>query len=432
MARTAWQKSFGVLVIAVLGSLSVQGHPLDDLARQALAVDPGAEGAREELRAAGLDGVEALLTLEPTEGKDREKWVAVLDRVCAQRDCAASGLYWYTDFEAAKEEARATGRPILSLRLLGHLDDEVSCANSRFFRTMLYPDPRVAKVLRERFVLHWKSVRPVPRLTIDYGDGRTLHGTVTGNSIHYVLDSNGRLVDGIPGLYGPGWFLEVLGEAERLALEVADLEEPLYLDALAEAHRLALAERDQELQEFGGVGAILVRSEPTLQIQPTALEAGEEAMYKAVVERPVLESLFGRPASPSDLLPWAQLAALRPEAWTLRPESLHLMAAKHHAVGGSPIALRVFEQMLGADTARNEYRLHTQLRHWLQMPMVTAPDLEEFNRRVYADLFLTPHSDPWLGLWSPETYLALAPEEEAQRVAVRNELESVEWTQLSP
>ena len=54
MARTAWQKSFGVLVIAVLGSLSVQGHPLDDLARQALAVDPGAEGAREELRAAGL------------------------------------------------------------------------------------------------------------------------------------------------------------------------------------------------------------------------------------------------------------------------------------------------------------------------------------------------------------------------------------------
>jgi hypothetical protein len=32
-----------------------------------------------------------------------------------------------------------------------------------------------------------------------------------------------------------------------------------------------------------------------------------------------------------------------------------------------------------------------------------------FNERVYAELFLTPGSDPWLGLVSPDTYLALTP-----------------------
>ena len=46
-----------------------------------------------------------------------------------------SQLYWYTDLEAAKAQAKRLGKPILSLRLLGKLTDEFSCANSRFFRT---------------------------------------------------------------------------------------------------------------------------------------------------------------------------------------------------------------------------------------------------------------------------------------------------------
>src|SRR5690606_2917456 len=110
--------------------------------------------------------------------------------------------------EAAKAAASATGKPILSLRLLGKLTDEYSCANSRFFRTILYANESVSKQLRENYVLHWESVRPVPKVTIDFGDGRTLERTLTGNSIHYVLDAQGRVIDGIPGLYGPGAFIE--------------------------------------------------------------------------------------------------------------------------------------------------------------------------------------------------------------------------------
>ena len=37
---------------------------------------------------------------------------------------------------------------------------------------MLYPNAQVGKFLGEGYVLHWRSHRPVPRLTIDYGDGR--------------------------------------------------------------------------------------------------------------------------------------------------------------------------------------------------------------------------------------------------------------------
>lgn len=137
-----------------------------------------------------------------------------LDELCQQRDCYASGLYWYTDIEQAKAAARTSGKPILSLRLLGRLDQDLSCANSRFFRVALYPNVEISKLLQDRFILHWQSVRPVPKVTIDFGDGRKLERTITGNSIHYILDESGRPIDAIPGLYSPKAFLRQLQQAE--------------------------------------------------------------------------------------------------------------------------------------------------------------------------------------------------------------------------
>ena len=34
-------------------------------------------------------------------------------------------------------------------------------------------------------------------------------------------------------------------------------------------------------------------------------------------------------------------------------------------------------------------------------------NLAAFNDRVYAELFLTPRSDPWLGLHQPSVYTAI-------------------------
>ncbi len=101
----------------------------------------------------------------------------------------ACQLYWYTNLEQAKAAAKVSGKPILSLRLLGKLDQDLSCANSRFFRVALYPNAAISKELRDKYILHWQSVRPAPKITIDFGDGRKLERTITGNSIHYILDA---------------------------------------------------------------------------------------------------------------------------------------------------------------------------------------------------------------------------------------------------
>jgi len=141
-----------------------------------------------------------------------------LDRVCAQIHAHTSLLYWFTDLPSALAEASRTRRPVLSLRLLGRLDEELSCANSRFFRRLLYPEPRINRTLRERFVLHWQSVRPVPKVTIDFGDGRKLERTLTGNSLHLVLDAAGRPIDALPGLVDADTFLGELERAHAMAV----------------------------------------------------------------------------------------------------------------------------------------------------------------------------------------------------------------------
>ena len=189
----------------------------------------------------------------------------MLDALCAQKDAHTSLLYWFTDLGAAIAEARRTRRPILSLRLLGRLDHELSCANSRFFRKLLYPERRINQLLRKDFVLHWQSVRPVPHVTIDFGDGRLVERTITGNSVHVVLDPNGRAVDALPGLLAPDVFVDQLVEARGFAL--ADPRE------LARLHARA------------------ARRPVTHAAPSRAVAASRVAMSKHVLEAPLLRQI---------------------------------------------------------------------------------------------------------------------------------------------
>jgi hypothetical protein len=154
----------------------------------------------------------------------------------ATRLCLSS--FGIPDFEQAKAAARSSGKPIVSLRLLGKLNEEFSCANSRFFRTTLYANREISKLLRDHFILHWKSVRPVPRLTIDYGDGRVLERTITGNSVHYLLDADGTVIDALPGLLSPGEFLSILHDELGVARRATELSTtPQRADLYAMMHR---------------------------------------------------------------------------------------------------------------------------------------------------------------------------------------------------
>jgi hypothetical protein len=74
-----------------------------------------------------------------------------------------------------------------------------------------------------------------------------------------------------------------------------------------------------------------------------------------------------------------------------------------------PILERVFANLqasVALDTVRNEYEMHARIHEWFANGEA-GPDVAQLNRRVYAELFLMPDDDPWLGLGAPESYTGL-------------------------
>lgn len=372
---------------------------LEDRARDAVSENEKvADDAIAALRAAGPAGRDAFRRVHAERFEEVEAFVArfearvepdsdlfgAFDRVCGQLDCRASNLFWYTDLEQAKAASRATGKPILSLHLLGRLDEEYSCANSRFFRATLYPNEAISKTLRENFILHWHTVRPAPKITIDYGDGRTLVRTITGNSIHYVLDAEGRPVDAIPGLYGPKAFLRALADGEQAFAAVKGKTGKTRAITLKAHHdakaKKALATWSREVSRVKGkqvpaeIGALEAHSDDATWFRlgddhlddaeldratslhlssrfgPSAIEAGSRAMGKAVYENPMLRKM------------------------------------------------RTFQRSAAADGLQNEWRFRTKIR--FQLAGNPNQRIEELDAWVYDAVFQTPMWDPWLGLKS--------------------------------
>jgi hypothetical protein len=223
-----------VLSLSVLFTLSIQAST-ENLAVQAVSGNSDeAKTAVVKLREMKQAGLDALFEKYAAEiGRYREtgektaEWTRIasaIDAVAMQKDAYASHLFWLTDLEEAKRLSRETGKPILSLRLLGNLNEDFSCANSRFFRAVLYPNKNISEYLRGNYILHWQSVRPAPRITIDFGDGRKIERTVTGNSIHYVLDENGAVVNALPGLYSPADFYSFLTNSDSWLRQAKNFE----------------------------------------------------------------------------------------------------------------------------------------------------------------------------------------------------------------
>lgn len=436
------------------------------LAQKAISTDPSvASDAIASLREQGPAGLDALLSahasviqqhqkypLQKLSTTDQASWERLqhaLDAVGAQHDCAASHLFWYTNFDDALSAAKTSGKPILSLRLLGKLDEEYSCANSRFFRTTLYANAEVSQYLRDHFILHWKSVRPIPRITVDFGDGRKIERTVTGNSIHYILDSNGQVVDALPGLYGPKAFLKGLADADAAAMastRVTRESMKVMLSCGALPPQTATNNREMFLHEYHAqrlsainqawandmASLIQEGSAPvnassvtdisrSLQIPlfnepvPTAVAASRTASSKSRAESSLISSF-----QPSDDATWTRIAGLHAQDAALDNASVTLIKSKNPSavqagraafskmVVESPLTamLQNLQRSIAEDTVRNEYLFHSQIHEWL-INNTDLEDVEQLNSLVYAKLFLTPDSDPWLGLVPANTFTGL-------------------------
>jgi hypothetical protein len=160
---------------------------------------------------------------------------------------------------------------------------------------------------------------------------------------------------------------------------------------------------------------------------PTAQMAGKVAISKTAVESPMLKSLKpkggtnGQPGRAElDDETWAKIAALHADEAKLDTAARALILSKNPTafrasqtatakrLAESPYlnTLRNLQRSIAEDTVRNEFLLHSQIHEWFAQG--TAPgDLRRLNTKIYTELFLTPESDPWLGLAPADTFTGL-------------------------
>jgi hypothetical protein len=245
--------------------------------------------------------------------------------------------------------------------------------------------------------------------------------------VHYILDSNGHVIDALPGLYGPKAFMRGLSNAETEFAAIKnmdDMQRTAHLRAYHDAQEkqiLAAWQRDLAQLNLLPQNA----SQTAVAEAPRAAGANKIAVSKGRLETSLLVATLPDAAvlvNTTDDAVWGQIAQLHAADAELDSASVAFMkmqAPKAARAGGLAVSkmvvedpmikmVRNFQNTIGIDTVRNEYTLHRQFHEWFIKNEVPANvDVNQLNDRVYAQLFLTPSNDPWLGLMPGDVYTAL-------------------------
>jgi hypothetical protein len=142
-----------------------------------------------------------------------------------------------------------------------------------------------------------------------------------------------------------------------------------------------------------------------------ALSIAPIAVTKALTEVNILRAMTTATeelGKITDEVAWKKIAQLHPTDAELDNRSISLIKGQNPTITEDDLThlTRKFQELIALDTVRNEYRCTRSCTSgWSTIRF--RDDVEKLNEKVYETLFLTPGSDPWLGLFSPEVYTAL-------------------------
>jgi hypothetical protein len=236
----------------------------------------------------------------------------------------------------------------------------------------------------------------------------------------------------IPGLYSAKAFVRELNDALGVAHELSGLSGAERERRLHAYHVDALNRSMLAFQQ--DVGRIPPQAGTLVQLDPVpaagakavaARQAMPRAVGKGFVEMPIVRAITPGEidARADDVATWQAIARLHEEESRMSPQVRAVVATKGPPAEDagrlaltkvrveSPLVrmVRNLERSIAEDTVRNEYLLHRKVHEWFVNGQVRA-DVEALNDRVYAELFLTPKSDPWLGLVPEDTYTGIEGE----------------------
>ncbi len=232
-------------------------------------------------------------------------------------------------------------------------------------RAVTLSNPEVIKFLTNEVVPYWESLGPVPKVTIELGDGRVIKRTLGGNVVTYLLSSEGNVYDAFPGVYTP----------EHYLFEIHKTLEAIKSDSdLLSWHR----------QELAAV---------------TKTEEMRMTMSKAVVESPLLKAL-GESNSSNE----TKETSTAFQKYTARLQDISKQAATVAELRSSVLDSvqsndpdEIGRAAVAIDSLNN-LKLIRPAVHLLFSSYKKLPSAQECSDQIYEDILHIPIHDPYLGL----------------------------------
>jgi len=228
----------------------------------------------------------------------------------------------------------------------------------------LFSRDDVSQFVNANFEPVWVSVRPVPIVRIDFGDGRVLTRTLHGNILTSVCTSDGLLLDSFPGIYTPEVYIDRLNQFRLLA---ANLRQQGGSDRQA-AYVIAYHKKAAEAIKANQPPERFVEA---LKVMPVG---------KGRIELPTERIVQGNP--PNGFPPNGAPPIFQPQG------AQPVLVSAPPAVAGW--------KELAEDTTLNESTRRRQIHEMLARTGPVAPD--KVLRPIYKDVLHADLDDPYLGL----------------------------------
>lgn len=260
---------------------------------------------------------------------------------------------------------------------------------------MLLSDEKFTSFIKDRAVLVWEQVRPVPKVVIDFGDGKKLQRTLAGNTVLYFCTPDGTVVDAMPGVYTPTDFLERAKPALQLASNPAPNIRGYHtarFDAQVESER-ARTTLSKAFVESPLLSALSGMEPPV-----------STTLSKGAVESPILGRLPGDPNPPTLTQPPPrrpftykrafEALASRLEDVSKRPASASELA-KQSAL---PRDLKLAGKKIVERDSQTNVRYVLPAVSLLMVSEPQKADPRAWRNAIYERILHVPINDPYLGL----------------------------------
>jgi hypothetical protein len=227
----------------------------------------------------------------------------------------------------------------------------------------LFSQDSVAQFVSNTFEPVWVSVRPVPIIKIDFGDGRVLTRTLHGNILSAVCAADGTLLDALPGIYTAEAYVEKLDQLRLVHQRYQSAptkDRPAFLRGYHERAAAALAQ-GQAPERFVEQARIAPVGKGFIEMPAQRLLAGPGANQFAqpgfpggnfnvphgvVAKQPPPQPV---PLTPEELKGWKALVEDTQLNEKTRRRQIHEMLVKAGPVGPDKVLKPIYKDVLVAD-----------------------------------------------------------------------------------